>query len=121
VYNRSGTYIVTAQATDAAGETGAATASISVQNVVVVVSLSVTTLSPSTAAPVAFAATATTNPTGAQIERFEWDFGDGSPLRTTTGSATSHQYSVAGAYVATVRVYTTQGASGTGQVDFVVK
>ena len=56
-----------------------------------------------------------------KIVRYEWDFGDGSPIRITTGPATSHQYSVAGSYVATVRVFTTQGASGTGQVDFVVR
>jgi adhesin/invasin len=120
-YTRSGIFVVTATATDTAGETGAATGSVSVQAIVVVVSLSVTTLSPSTSAPVAFSATATTNPTGALIERYEWSFGDGSPMRITTGSSTSHQYSVAGPYVVTVRAFTTQGASGTGQVDFVVR
>jgi PKD repeat protein len=120
-YARSGIFVVTATATDTAGETATATASVSVQAVVVVVSLSVTTTAPSTSAPVAFSATATTNPTGALIERYEWTFGDGSPMRTTTGPSTSHQYSVAGPYTATVRAFTTQGASGIGQVDFVVK
>jgi hypothetical protein len=119
-YRSSGTYIITAIATDVAGEVGTATSSVAVQEVVVAVTLSVSPAQITTATQVIFTATATSNPTGAQIERYEWTFGDGS-TRTTTGPSTSHQYAAAGRYVAVVRAYTTQGASGTGQVDFVVQ
>lgn len=121
-YASSGTYVVTASATDAAGETTTATGSVSVQNVVVAVTLSVSPSSITTSTQVVFTAVATTNPTGGAFERYEWDFGDGY-TRTTSGPSTSHQYAVGGGrrYIATVRAVTTSGASGTGQVDFVVQ
>jgi hypothetical protein len=122
VYGSSGTYIVTAEATDAAGETVTATASVSVQPIVVIVSLSVAPTTLTTSTPTVFTATATTNPTGASIERYEWDFGDGS-TRTTSGPSTSHQYAVGGGrrYTATVRAVTTSGASGSAQIDFAIQ
>jgi hypothetical protein len=122
VYNSSGTYIVTAQAVDAAGESGEATASVSVQQMVVIVALSVSPTTLTTATPTVFTATATTSPAGGLIERYEWDFGDGS-TRTTTGPSTSHQYVVGGGrrYIATVRAVTTSGATGTAQIDFAIQ
>jgi hypothetical protein len=122
VYPSSGTYIVTAEAVDSAGESGSATASVSVQPVVVVVTLSVSSTTLTTSVPTVFTASATTNPAGGLIERYEWDFGDGF-TRTTSGPSTSHQYSVGGGrrYVATVRAVTTGGASGSAQVDFAIQ
>jgi hypothetical protein len=122
VYNSSGTFIVTAEATDTAGETATATASVSVQPVVVAVSMTVTPALVTTVAPAEFSATATTTPAGTTIERYEWNFGDGS-VRTTSGNSTSHLYATGGGqrYVVSVRAVTTTGASGTAQREIVVQ
>jgi len=122
VYTSSGIYIVTAEATDTAGETATATASVSVQAVVVTVSMTVSPATITTAAPAEFTASATTAPAGATIERYEWNFGDGS-VRTTSGSSTSHLYTSGGGrrYVVSVRAVTITGASGTAQREIVVQ
>jgi PKD repeat protein len=75
-----------------------------------------------TLAPAEFSASVTTVPAGAIVERYEWDFGDGSG-RTTSSNATSHLYSAGGGrrYVVTVRAVTTTGASGTAQREIVVQ
>jgi adhesin/invasin len=122
VYSKSGTYVVTATAIDSAGDSTTATASVSVQPVVVTVSLTVSPAIVTTAIPAEFAASVTTSPTGAVVERFEWDFGDGS-IRTTSSGSTSHLYAVGGGrrYVVTVRAVTSSGASGTAQREIVVQ
>jgi len=118
VYVRSGTFIVTAVATDTAGETTTATGSVSVQSVVVSVSLTAGAIL-TFATPIDFTATAIITPAGTTIERYEWAFGDGSTA-TTSGGATNHKYSSAGTYTVTVRAVTTTGASGTAQRVIVV-
>jgi hypothetical protein len=122
IYRGSGTFIVTAVATDTAGETTTATASVSVQTVVVTVTMTVSPAFITTSDPADFAALATTTPTGSTIERYEWDFGDGS-VRTTSGPSTSHLYQLGGGrrFVVTVRAVTTSGASGTAQREIVVQ
>ena len=120
VYGRAGTFIVTAVATDTAGETTTATASVSVQAVIVSVTLTVPA-TVTTTAPAEFTATATTTPAGAIIERYEWDFGDGSTA-TTSGGSTNHLYAVGGrSYTVKVRAVTTTGASGTAQKEITVQ
>jgi hypothetical protein len=121
-YRGSGTFIVTAVATDTAGETTTATASVSVQSVVVTVTMTVSPVFITTSDPADFAAIATTTPIGSTIERYEWDFGDGS-VRTTSGPSTSHLYQLGGGrrFVVTVRAVTTSGASGTAQREIVVQ
>jgi len=119
VYSRSGTFIVTAMATDTAGETTTAMASVSVQAVIVAVTLTVPT-AVTTIAPAEFSATATPTPSGPTIERYEWDFGDGSTATTSAGS-TNHLYTVGGkTYTVKVRAVTTTGASGTAQKEITV-
>ena len=122
VFTSTGTFIVTAEATDTAGETATATASVSVQPMVVTASLTVASTTLTTSTPTVFTASAATLPAGGVIERYEWDFGDGS-TRTTSGPSTSHQYAVGGGrrYIATVRAVTTSGASGTAQIDFAIQ
>jgi len=122
VYAHSGTFIVRAAATDTAGETTTATASVSVQAVIVTVTMTVSPTPITTTAPAEFSAIATTTPTGATIERYEWDFGDGS-ARTTSGPSTSHLYTLGAGrrYFVTVRAVTTTGASGTAQREIVVQ
>ena len=68
VYDRSGTFIVTATAIDAAGETATASSSVSVQTVVVTFqTFSVSPNPVTTATPAEFLAFATTNPATAII------------------------------------------------------
>lgn len=118
VYRDHGTYTVIATATDAAGEVTAATATVVVarQNAITV------TLSYSPASPVKVAAVVafTSTVTGAtSIDRFEWDFGDGT-TRTTSGGSTSHAFTAVGSYVVSVRVVTTDGRSGSAQTEIVI-
>ena len=122
VYRSSGTYVVTAEAVDTAGESAEATASVSVQSVVVTVSMTVTPATLTAGAPAEFAAIATTTPAGATIERYEWNFGDGS-IATTSGPTTSHVYTLGGGrrFVVSVRAVTITGASGTAQREIVVQ
>jgi hypothetical protein len=120
VYTQSGTYIVTAEATDTAGESATATASVNVQAVVVSVNMSVSPTTVQRGALAEFTANATTTPAGTTIARYEWNFGDGA-VATTSGNATSHSYAAAGRYVASVRAVTTTGASGTAQREIVVQ
>jgi len=44
---------------------------------------------------------------------FDWDFGDGSPVVTTTSSATTHTYPTQGAYLAMLTVWDDAGNSAT--------
>ena len=120
VYTRSGTFIVTAEAIDTAGESATATASVSVQAVVVSVNMTVSPTTVLRGALAEFTANATTTPAGTTIERYEWNFGDGT-VATTSGNATSHAYAAVGRYVASVRAVTTAGASGTAQREIVVQ
>jgi len=121
VYESSGPFTLSAVATDTAGEKTTAWASVSVQPVVVTVTMTVSPATITTSAPAEFSANATTTPTGATIERYEWNFGDGQGS-TTSGSTTSHSYviGVSRKYVVSVRAVTITGASGTAQREIVV-
>jgi hypothetical protein len=65
--------------------------------------------------PVSFDATASSDPDG-QIVSYEWDFGDGSPTKTTTTPTVSHTYvpdpPQDTVYSATLRVTDDKGATG---------
>ena len=105
-----------------AGETASASSSVSVQTVVVSVTLAVTTNPVTTTAPTSFTALVQTNPATAIIERYEWDFGDGT-IRTTSSGNTTHLYALGGGrrYFVTVRAVTTTGAAGSTTVEIVVQ
>jgi hypothetical protein len=111
VYAHSGTFIVTAVATDTAGETTTAMASVSVQAVTVNVTLFWAPATVKKDLPVDFTATVTTIPTGVPATRYQW-FIDGTLIATTSGNALSHIFAVAGTHEVRVRVDTTSGASG---------
>jgi len=111
VYTESGTFIVTAEAIDTAGESATATASVSVQSVVVNVTLSWTPATVRVNVPVDFTATVTTTPAGVAISRYQW-FVDGTLLATTSGNSFSYMPAAARTYEVKVRVQTTSGASG---------
>ena len=84
--------------------------------------MTVTPATITTTAPAEFWRHGDHAPAGATIERYEWNFGDGS-IRTTSGSSTSHLYTSGGGrrYVVSVRAVTITGASGTAQREIVVQ
>ncbi len=111
-YAAAGTYTVTLTVTDNSGAKTTA-------------SRSVTVTAPSNAAPVAslsisckggrsscsFDASASTDDKG--IVRYEFNFGDGSPVLSTTQSKVSYKYPRTGSFTATVTVYDASGLSDT--------
>ncbi len=117
-YRDSGTYTVTATATDVAGETTVVTTSVVVRNQPTIAVTITAPSSPTAGNPAQFTASATA-PSGSTIDRYEWNFGDGS-VRTTTGPSTTYIYSAAGRYTVSVRVVTNDGATGNAAIDIVV-
>ena len=104
VYSSIGTYIVKLTVTDSAGT------SSSLQQPVIVKAVPPPTVKAPTFSPsspiinqqVAFAEDAAAAP-GHQIEKYVWDFGDGTST-TTNGPTTTHIYTTVGAYAVTVTV-----------------
>jgi len=128
VYWRGGTYIVTAVATDTAGESTTAAASVSVQEVVV--QMSSFDISPSvlggsinTTSPTNFSVAATTVPTGSTWDRYEWSYTSAgcSDSWSTLSSSTSRVFRCTGTATVSVRAVTTTGASGTTTKQVVVQ
>jgi adhesin/invasin len=120
VYRDDGTYTVTLTLTDAGGN-------VSTQRTIVVVSpaapigvtLSYTPATPMANQVVTFTA-ATTLPSGVSIERYEWDFGDGT-TSVTTGNQRTKIYTSAGTRKVRVRAVGTNGATGLAEADIVVQ
>jgi PKD repeat protein len=117
VYTSSGTYTVIATATDAAGETTTATASVVIADAAPLnVTLSASGLTKNAVTTLTASVTSTTTPS---IEGYTWSFGDGA-TRTTSGSPTTHIYTAAGTYTVTVRVVTVDGRSGSAEIEIIV-
>ena len=114
-YRTAGTFTATVTAVDAAGETVQATAPIVIKPLApITVTLSVSA-NPSVGQVTTFNANVTLPP-GDAIASFDWDFGDGSG-RTTTSPVTTRVYQSAGIFAASVRVTTTDGATGNAVID----
>ena len=110
VYDDSDTFTVTATGTTTSGDSQSAT------NVIVVsprtpigVAVSPTTVTANTSQ--LFSASLTP---AASVQNISWNFGDGTAVQTTSGTTTSHVYTLAGTYTLRVTVRTTDGNSGTG-------
>jgi hypothetical protein len=131
-YNIPGTYTIRATATDNLGSSNSVVTQVVVSPRVPPAVTITATGQPSTPAatnsfsmngPVTFTATANPN---TSILRYEWNFGDGTSTVTTTGNITSHKYSQpsattsSGSYRVTVTVFTTDGNTGSGQIEIVV-
>lgn len=115
-YNRTGSYTVTATATDVANFTATTSIAVTVtEQLTVPVTIQPTVSLGSRL--VSFSATALPpNQTiMGPVRIYEWDFGNGASA-TTTGTTTSYRYSAAGSYVVRVRVVTTNGYEGFGEV-----
>ena len=120
VYGAAGSYTVIGTATDSSGE------QVSVSTVVTVgaqiplnVTLTGPTTNPTVNTPVSFTATATASSSAVAILRFEWSFGDGTSVNTSSGS-TSHVYSSAGLKTVQVTAVAVDGREGTTQTQVLV-
>lgn len=78
------------------------------------VTLAASSTNPNVGATVNFTATVSAGTT--PIDRYVWNFGDGSAPVTTTGPATSTVYGFAGVKTATVTVHASDGRTGFGQI-----
>ncbi len=52
-------------------------------------------------------------PLSSSVASYEWDFKDGTPITTTTGSAINHTYTNTGSYRPSVKVTTSEGCEAT--------
>jgi hypothetical protein len=114
IYQSSGTYTVRANGIDSNGEAVSGSTSVIVlPSAPVNVNLTATagnSTGPFTVGQqVTF--TAVVTPTTTQVERYVWNFGDGTPVISTSGNVTTHGFAAAGTYPATVTVTTTDGTT----------
>jgi hypothetical protein len=110
LYAKAGTFTVSASATDSTNATAAAVATIVVAPLSSTVSASPTNVTLASGLSILF--TVANSPTGASIDHYEWDFGDGSTT-SSTGSTQNHAYGITGTFTVTVRVVPMAGASFT--------
>ena len=118
-YSRAGTFTVVAAATDSTGDAVTVATVIVVEaasplNVTVISSLSTVQVD----VPVTFTATVTQAPSAGapEIDRYEWNFGDGRTA-VTTGNITSHVYTDAGRRSIEVRAVEKDGRIGIGRTE----
>lgn len=119
-YGSDGGYTVQVTVTDVNGETANGVASVTV---VPAPRVAVTlTASPSTPRVRDIATfTAQVSPATAQVRSFEWDFGDGSPVETTSGNVNTHVYDRVGQKTVWVTVRTLDGQNPRARTDVVVQ
>jgi hypothetical protein len=118
-YRNSGTYSVTASATDASGETAQQSTSVTIlpqQPPGVIITPSDTT--PNVGQVITL--TATVSGATSTILEYRWDFGDGRTA-TTTGNQTTVSYPATGTKTITVTVIQASGPNGQGQTQVVVE
>lgn len=117
VYSSSGTYTVTARVRDAAGqETVQTLVLIVLPAAPIAVNLSASPTAPVVNEVTTFTAQATP-PAGVSIQRYRWDFGDGTAVVETTGDQRTHVFTSAGRRTVTVRAYASDGSIGVGQTE----
>jgi hypothetical protein len=110
IYQSSGTYSVRATGIDSNGDSVAgATSVIVLPSAPVNVNLTASPNPATVGAQVTL--TAVVTPSTTQVERFNWNFGDGSPVISTSGNITTHGYAAIGTYTVTVTVTTTDGTT----------
>lgn len=118
-FSTVGIHLAALTVTDPQGNVGNATVVVDVvggtNSSLVLTSMTATPAVATAPATVSFNATVSG---GVPPYQYSWNFGDGS---AGTGEAPSHLYSVAGAYVATVKVADASGLSVTGSVSLTIK
>ncbi|MGE0361207.1 MAG: PKD domain-containing protein [Vicinamibacterales bacterium] len=119
-WTRTGTYTVTATATDVANFSATTSVAVTVtEQITVPVTIQPTVSLGSRVVTFNASAVSPNQTVTGPVRIYEWDFGDGSST-TTTGITTSHRYSAAGTYIVRVRVVTTNGYEGFGEIAVTV-
>ena len=113
IYGSDGTFTPTARATDTSGQTATATTVIVVQPILVSISAQQSATNPQT-----FNFTANVSPAGATVASYEWTFGDGTSV-TTSSNTTTRTYTSSGNKTVrvTARTSTNRTASGSTTVS----
>jgi hypothetical protein len=115
IYDDDGTFTVTIRVRDTSGGESTQVTIIAVLPASPIpVSITVDTETATVNSPVNFTVEATP-PTGVTIQKYTWDFGDGSPPQSTTGPAISHIFKFARSFTVTVTVEGSDGSEGNGQ------
>jgi PKD repeat protein len=112
----AGTYVVILTVTDASGRSAQTTRSVEVgASSRPTANFTFSPTAPRANTNVSFNGTAsfTTEP-GREIDSFTWDFGDGSPVVTTSNEIVSHAFTAAGTYRVTLVVADTAGRRSVG-------
>jgi PKD repeat protein len=109
-YQSSGTYSVRATGIDANGEAVSGSTSIIVlPSAPINVNLTATPNPATVGAQVTL--TAVVTPANTPVERYVWNFGDGTPVSSTSGNITTHGFAAIGTYTVTVSATTTDGTT----------
>lgn len=109
-YTARGTYLATVTVTDGVGQTGRATSSFTITSTGVTASFTSSPTSPVTGQTVQFNGSNSTGTGGSTIDKWEWDFGNGS---TAEGRTASVAYATVGTYVVRLTVTDSSGRTGT--------
>ncbi len=112
-YTAAGTYTVVLAVTNSRGETGRREKTITVAAAPVnrrpsVTRVTVTPPVPEVGQEVTFTATAT-DPDGDPITGYEWDFGDGSEIASTTANTATHTFATSNVFQVRVRARDAEG------------
>ena len=114
-YKKAGTYPITVDVTDKFGNPGRAQCNQRVREPEIEDPFAHVTSDPQYAKPkepVKFDASKSHDMDGDPCKKFVWDYGDGSPLETTTEPVTNHAYDEPGSYPVTVTVTDKYGRKG---------
>ena len=66
---------------------------------------------------VTFGPTVVTVPSGSSVTNYDWSFGDGSPVSSTTTANTTHLYADSGVFLPTLNITTSEGCTNTFTYD----
>ncbi len=111
LFKQAGRGFVTLTVTDARGARSIAQVSVVIIETAQQAFVSASVSSAQVGAQISFDASRTTPPVDQPVE-VSWDFGDGSPLVTTSTPTIAHAYKAPGAYTVTVGVYGQLGDGG---------
>lgn len=120
VYRRDGTFTVTVTVTDVAGiATSVSTAVHVVAPTPIGVTITADSMTPAANTPVRF--TATVTPSTTSIDRYRWNWGDGTPETITSGNQTSHVFTSTGTKTVRVTVFAVDGRTAQGVIEIRVQ
>jgi PKD repeat protein len=120
-YNTAGTYMVTLTVTDSRGWPSSASQSVTVKaGQAPTASFTLTPASPRVLQDAILDGSASTAAAGRRIVQYEWNFGDGTPVKVRTESFTNHDWGTAGNFPVTLKVTDDAGRTATKMVVVIV-